>query len=192
MNEVKSAIDILKDGGIVIYPTDTAFGIGCRIDNEKAVEKLFRIRNRPVIQAVPVLASSLEMASGYVQKIPKDVEEKLIKKYWPGALTIIFECRIGKVPSLVRGGGTTLGIRIPDHKTTLSIIEGVSVPILGPSANFSGEETPYEFENLNPQLVNLADYVVGGQTQTGKVSTVIDVTKKPWKILRGGAVKISL
>lgn len=191
-DEILKAVEVLRNGGIVIYPTDTAFGIGCRIDAKKAVEKLFRIRNRPVSQAVPVLVSSLEMASGYVQKIPKDVRGKLIRKYWPGALTIVLPCRTDKVPSLVRGGGETLGVRMPDHKIALSIIEGVGVPILGPSANFSGEETPYEFENLNSQLVNLVDYVVGGQTQTGKVSTVIDVTKKPWKILREGAVKINL
>lgn len=190
MDEVTNAIDILKDGGIIIFPTDTAFGIGCRIDNEKAIEKLFKIRRRPEHQAVPVLVSSLEMAGEYVQEIPADVEEKLLKKYWPGALTVVFNCKVEKVQSLVRGGGDTLGIRIPDHKTTLSIIEGIGVPILGPSANFSGEETPYEFESLNPELVKLVDYVVHGQTQTGKVSTVIDVTTNPWKILREGAIKI--
>lgn len=189
MNEVQNAIDILKDGGIVIFPTDTAFGIGCRIDDEKAIERLFRIRKRPPNQAVPVLVSSLEMAYEYVQDIPSDVQE-LTKKYWPGALTIILPCKIEKIPSLVRGGGETLGIRMPDHKITLSLIEGIRVPLLGPSANFSNEETPYQFENLDVELLKLVDYVVHGQTQTGNVSTVIDCSVKPWKVLRKGAVKL--
>lgn len=189
MDEVKNAIDILKNGGIVIFPTDTAFGIGCRIDSEKSIERLFKIKKRPVAQAVPVLVSSLEMAQKYLEPISAKVQD-LTKKYWPGALTIVLQSRIDKVPSPVRGAGMTLGIRIPDHKTILSIIEGVGVPILGPSANFSGEPTPYEFKNIDPQLLKQVDYVVHGETQTGKVSTVIDVTKKPWKILREGAVKL--
>lgn len=192
MDEVKNAIDILKDGGIVIFPTDTAFGIGCRIDSEKSIERLFNIRKRPGSQAVPVLVSSLEMANDYVEEIPNEVQEKLVKKYWPGALTIVLPCKTEKIPSLVRGGGETLGIRMPDHKTILSIIEGVGVPILGPSANFSGEQTPYEFENLNPELLKLVDYTVHGETSTGKVSTVIDVSKKPWEILREGAIELAL
>lgn len=190
MDEVKNAIDILKDGGIVIFPTDTAFGIGCRIDSEKSIERLFRIRKRPGSQAVPVLVSSLEMANDYVEEIPNEVQEKLVKKYWPGALTIVFSCKTEKVPSLVRGGGMTLGIRIPDHETTLLIIKGVGVPILGPSANFSGEPTPFSIEDLNPELIEQVDFVVHGQTKLKEASTVIDCSTKPWKILRQGAVVV--
>jgi len=190
MDEVKDAIDVLKDGGIVIFPTDTAFGIGCRIDDEKAVERLFKIRKRPPTQATPVLINSLEMVTEYIQKIPRDVQKELIEKYWPGALTIVLPCKTEKVPNLVRGGGETLGIRMPNHKMTLSLIEGVGVPILGPSANFYGKETPYEFKNLDPELLKLVDYVVKGETQTGKTSTVIDVSKKPWKVIREGAIKL--
>lgn len=190
MNEIENAINILKEGGIVIFPTDTAFGIGCRIDDEKAVERLFEIRKRPQDQAVPVLVSSLEMAENYVQTIQEDVKKNLIKKYWPGALTIVLPCKTDRVQSLVRGGKETLGVRMPNHKITFSIVEGVGVPVLGPSANFGGEKTPYAFENLNPELVKLVDYVVHGKTQTGNVSTVVDVSKKPWKILREGVINI--
>lgn len=192
MNEVQNAIDILKEGGIVIFPTDTAFGIGCRIDDEKAIERLFRIRKRPVNQAVPVLVSSLEMAANYVQIIPQDVQKKLIDKYWPGALTIVFPCKTEKVPGLVRGGGETLGIRMPDHKITLSIIAGVGVPVLGPSANFSGDLTPYKFKSLDPELLKLVDYSVHGETKSVNVSTVVDVANKPWKVLREGAIKLRI
>ena len=104
-SDINKAIKILKQGGIVIFPTDTAFGIGCRIDSEDAIERLFKIRKRPANQAMPVLVDSLAMAKNYLRDIPKDAEEKLIKKYWPGALTLILQCIKEKIPALVRGGG---------------------------------------------------------------------------------------
>lgn len=190
-NEILKAINVLKNGGIIIFPTDTAFGIGCRIDNEKAIERLFNIRKRPKDMATPVLCSSISMVSEYVEEIPEDVQN-LMKKYWPGALTIVLPCIAEKVPYLVRGGGSTIGIRIPNHKTILDIIKGVGVPILGPSANFHGKKTPYSVQDLNPELVKLVDYVVSGETIMKKSSTVVDCSTKPWKIIRKGALKIDL
>lgn len=186
---IKRAIEVLNKGGIIIFPTDTAFGIGCRIDNEKAVGRLFKIRKRPKDQPPPVLVDSLGMARNYAE-IPKDVENELIKNYWPGGLTIILQSRINKVPCLIKGKGATLGVRMPDHPTTVSLIRGVGVPILGPSANFHGERTPYEFSDLDPELMRLVDYVVFGKCVVKKQSTVIDCSKRPWRILREGAVKI--
>src|SRR5258708_1766141 len=130
MAHVAEAVRILKQGGIVIFPTDTAFGIGCRIDDTDAVQRLFALRKRPETKAVPVLVSSLYMAQEYVQEIPEEVIEKLIKPYWPGALTIVLQSKINKVPSLVRGGGETIGLRVPDHLTTLALINGVGIPLL--------------------------------------------------------------
>lgn len=186
--EIRKATDVLKQGGIVIYPTDTAFGIGCRIDDEKAVEGLFNIRNRPSAQATPVLVDTVKMAKEYLEPIPKDVIDKLIEPYWPGALTIVLQCRIDKVPSLVRGGGTTLGVRIPNHPIPRKLIRSVGKPILGPSANFHGKPTPYHFSNLDQELVKLVDYVVFGDCTVCQQSTVIDCSEKPWKIIRKGAV----
>ncbi|HSX08939.1 MAG TPA: L-threonylcarbamoyladenylate synthase [Candidatus Saccharimonadales bacterium] len=192
MEEVKKAIQILKDGGIVIFPTDTAFGIGCRIDNEDAVKRLFALRKRPETKATPVLVSDLHMAEEYLQSVPDDVINKLIEPYWPGALTIVMKCQTNRVPSLVRGGGDTLGMRVPDHLTTLSLINGVGIPILGTSANFAGGETPYTFESLDQELIKLVDFVVPGVCQTKQASTVIDTTQSPWQILRQGAVQIEI
>ncbi len=191
-NDIQKAIQVLKDGGIVIFPTDTAFGIGCRIDNEKAIERLFNIRKRPKNQPVPVLVDSIAMAQKHLLPIPKKVSDNLMKKHWPGALTIILQSRIDKVSSLVRGGGNNLGVRVPNSEITLSLIKGVGVPILGPSANFHGEKTPYKFEDLDPKLVSLVDYVVPSKVRLGgKPSTVIDCSIKPWRILREGAIEIS-
>ncbi len=115
-----------------------------------------------------------------------------MNKYWPGALTIVLESRIDKTPSLVRGGGSTIGVRIPNNITILEIIKKVGVPILGPSANFPGGATPYKFKDLDQKLVSVVDFVVHGDTSVGNVSTVIDCSVKPWKILREGAVRIDI
>lgn len=184
------AIKILEQGGIVILPTDTAFGICCRIDNENSIKKLFEIRERPHVKATPVLVTGLEMARKYLITIPDEVKEKLIERYWPGALTIVLPCQKEKVPEWVRGGGDNLGVRMPKHEAALKIIEGVGVPLLGPSANFHGEQTPYRFEDLDPELVKLVDYVVPGECSIKKASTVIDCSVEPWKILREGAAKL--
>jgi L-threonylcarbamoyladenylate synthase len=189
--DVKKAVEILKDGGIVIFPTDTAFGIGCRIDRPDSIQRLFKIRRRPETKATPVLVDTVKMAQEYLEPIPQDVIDKLIEPYWPGALTLILHCNRVKVPELVRGGTTTLGVRIPNHPVARQLIRETGVPILGPSANFSGEQTPYAFQQLNPELIKLVDAVVSGECTVKQASTVVDTTVKPWKVIREGAVKLN-
>ena len=191
-NQIDEAVKILNRGGIIIFPTDTAFGIGCRIDDEKAVQRLFKIRNRPLSQATPILVSGLEMAKEYATEIPEEVIQKLINPFWPGALTIILKAKTEKIPSLVRGGGETIGVRMSNHPTTLEIIKKVGCPILGPSANFHGGNTPYEFKDLDPKLISLVDYVIKGECLVKRASTVIDCTQTPWKVLRQGAIEIKI
>ena len=181
------AVEIIKNGGIIIFPTETAFGIGCRMDSKKAVARLFKIRKRPKFQATPVLVGSREMAQSYLQPIDEKAQA-LMRAYWPGALTLILPCRPEKVLPLVRGGGQTLGVRMPNHEIPLSIIYSINVPILGPSANFHGRPTPYEFTDLDPELIKLVDLVLPGECSLKKASTVLDCSVKPWKIIRQGAV----
>ena len=151
---------------------------------------MFTIRKRAETKAVPVLVSSLHMAREYVQPVPNEVIEKLIEPYWPGALTVVLKSRTDKIASLVRGGGDTLGVRVPNHLTALALINGLGVPIVGTSANFAGGATPYSFEDLNKEFVKLVDFVVPGECHTKEASTVIDCTVNPWKILRQGAVEV--
>lgn len=190
MDEVTNGVEILKNGGIVIFPTDTAFGIGCRIDDEDAIKRLFTIRKRPETKAVPVLVSDLHMAQKYLQTVPQDIIDTLVKPYWPGALTIVLQCNEKRIPALVRGGGNTIGLRVPNHLTTLALINGVGVPVIGTSANFAGENTPYYFEDLDSELVKKVDFVVPGECHIREASTVIDCTVNPWKVLRHGAVAL--
>src|SRR3989344_3231740 len=200
MDTIQMAIKVAKDGGIIIYPTDTAFGIGCRIDNHEAVDRLFKIRRRPVTQAMPVLVSSMDMALAYFDS-PSDIVRRMMEQHWPGALTIVARCKKDLIYSPICAGGTTVGLRMPNHTVPLSIIEAVGVPILGPSANFHGEPTPYEQENLNQELIRLVDLVVLGECLAERdpaspdtvkqASTVVDCSIEPYKILRQGAVQLT-
>lgn len=185
-NLLKKAIKVLNQGGIVIFPTDTAFGVGCRIDNIKACERLFNLRKRPKTQAVPILVSSITQAQLYLASF-SNIVRRLIMQYWPGPLTVVYQCKKNTTPQLIRGNGDTLGVRMPNHQIILKLISAVGVPILGPSANFHKEPTPYRFEDLDPEFTKLVDLVIPGECPLGNVSTVIDCTKKPFKIIRQGA-----
>lgn len=190
MSDLEKVIEILEKGGIVIFPTDTAFGIGCRIDREDSIKKLFALRKRPTTQATPVLVSSVEMAQKYLTPLSDNVRH-LMEQYWPGGLTVVYPCKTDLTPPLVRGGGMTLGVRMPDHPLTLKLIGAVGVPILGPSANFHGQPTPYPFSELDPELMKLVDYVLPGETKVQKASTVIDCSVTPFKVLRPGSVAVT-
>lgn len=189
--QIQKAIQTLREGGIVIYPTDTAFGIGCRIDDPSAVDRLFALRKRSLTQATPVLVASESMVLSYLDS-PSDIVRRMMKRYWPGALTIIARCKKEFIHSPIRGGGETIGVRMPDHETALALIGGVGIPILGPSANFHGSLTPFSFGDLDSELVKLVDYVVPGVGKAGTVSTVVDATVHPLKIVRQGAVTIEI
>lgn len=188
-NTIEQAVHVLNTGGIIIFPTDTAFGIGCRMDNTGAVRRLFALRERPLHQPTPILVASLQMAKRYAHFTP-EIEASLLDKYWPGALTVIASSIIDVDPLLQKNGG--IGLRVPHNETTLSIIEKVGVGILGPSANFHGQPTPYSFDQLDPALIKKVDFVVPGECSVKRESTVVSTITEPWTIIRQGAVTISL
>src|SRR5260221_3645098 len=183
MNNIDKAVKVLQDGGIVIYPTDTVFGIGCRIDDEKGVKRLFKLKNRSEKQAVPVLVDSLEMAKKYA-RVPVDVENRLIKRFWPGALTIIFYSTRDDISGLVIGDRNTIGLRMPNQMVLLEIIKALGVPIIGTSANIHGKTSAIHLDDLDPKLINSVDLVIPGEVKERISSTIIDSTKNPWQILR--------
>lgn len=185
------ATDLLEDGGIVIFPTDTAFGIGCRIDREASVERLFRIRERPRNKPVPVLCSNIEMAKKYAEELNEEVIS-LMERYWPGALTIVVKAKRGMLLDLVTGSTGTVGLRIPNEKMLQRIIEKVNTPLIGTSANFHGQPTPYTLDGVSEDLINLTDGIIEGETKIKRESTVVDCTGKKWNILRQGAIKLDI
>ena len=191
-SNIQEVITILKSGGIGIFPTDTVYGIGCRLDNEKALKKLFAIRNRPEEKAVLAIVDSIEMAQQYLLPIPQDIKSQLIDRYWPGGLTIILPCKTEKVPAIARGGGVTLGVRQTNHPVLLEILKALQVPLVAPSANFAGKPTPKTFEEVDKTLLSMVDCAIAAQSGGDKPSTIIDCSITPWKILREGAVSLSI
>jgi len=188
---INKAVSILNSGGLVIFPTDTVFGIGCRIDRPDSVKRLFSARRRPEKKAVPVLVSAIEMAEKYfLSPLPNNVRH-LMNVYWPGALTIVYNVRIDKVTPLVRGNGKTIGIRMPKKKLVLEIIRRCGVALLGPSANFHRFPAPANIKDLDPELARLVDLVIPGESPVGQASTVVDCISSPWKIIRQGSVMIN-
>lgn len=186
---IQKAIEIVKNGGVVLLPTDTVFGMCCRIDNKYALERLFAIKKRDLAQAVPILVSSTDMVREYALPFDEKIE-KLMEVYWPGGLTIILSCNKEKVLPQVRGNGDTVGLRIPDLLSTFQIIDSVGVPIVGTSANFHGKPSVTKWKGLDPELVKFVDFVLEEDSLGSQSSTVIDCSKSPWKILREGAVSI--
>jgi L-threonylcarbamoyladenylate synthase len=191
MNDYQKALNALLNGGIVIYPTDTAYGIGCRLSNIDAVERLYEIRRRPLSKAVPLLVGSISMAKKYFAgNLPEKVVG-LMQRYWPGGLTVINYCRKYLIPSNARAGKDTVGLRMPDNEDLINLINALGEPVLGPSANFSGEPTPYEYQAVDKELQKKADFVLKGNCKTMMASTVIDCTNN-FQILRQGSVRLEI
>jgi len=188
--EAGRAVVILKSGGAGIFPTDTAFGVGCLINDEKAVEWLFEVKKRPKNMAVPVLVNSLVMAKNYVDERFLTSFSELASKYWPGGLTIVVPVKKEMICELIRGGGETVGFRMPDNEVVCELIGGVGAPIIGTSANFYQQPAAFSFNQLNPEFVKLADFVIKGECKLKKPSTVVDITTKPYKVIRKGAVSL--
>lgn len=186
---IHQAARVLTEGGLVIYPTDTAMGLGCRIDSRAAIKRLNTIASRPETQPLPVLVKNIAQAKAYLKPAATDVLD-LMKKYWPGGLTIVYWCRPERVLGILRGYGETLGVRMPNHSVPLRLIESLGVPIVGTSANFHGLPTPYSDAALDLDLVKKVDLVVPGSCPLHQASTVVKVTGWPWQILRQGAVSI--
>lgn len=188
---IQDAINCIKSGGVGVFPTDTVFGIGCRMDNEESVKRVFDIKKRAYDNALLVLVDSVQMATSYV-KIPQDVRKKLVDVYWPGGLTIFFTCRENKVPAVVNAGTSILAIRWPKQTMIERIIQSVGVPIIATSANISGEDTPYSLSEVSKNIIAQVDFVLDGECTYKKESTIIDTTVKPWNIVRSGAVNIEI
>lgn len=188
--DAKDGIDegarILREGGLVVFPTETVYGLGANAFDEKAVEKIFKAKGRPQDNPLIVHISSLEQVKELAVDIP-DAFYKLAQKFMPGPLTIILK-KSDKVPYVVTAGGETVGIRMPKNPYTRELI-AKSFPLAAPSANRSKHISPttaqHVFEDLNGEVELILD---DGPCEVGIESTVLDLTVDVPTILRPGAV----
>ena len=190
VKNISRAVEVLKEGGVVIFPTDTVWGVGAIVSSKKGVEKLYEIKKRESHKPTVILVSNIDMANKY--GVISEDARRLAEKYWPGALTIIMKARENKVPALVRGGRKTVGLRVGDSVVVQELIEGVGEGIVAGSANFAGKRAPERKGELDERLVNQVNLVVEGKTGRQAASTVVDTTVRPWQVLRQGPVKLEV
>lgn len=185
---IKEAAKIIKDGGLVAFPTETVYGLGTDALNEEAVRRIFKVKGRSFNKALSILIGRKEDLRQYVQEIPKSAQV-LIERFWPGPLTLILRASL-LIPDIIKGENDTIGIRMPDCKTALEIVKTSGVPLACPSANLSGRSSPTKVEEVIKDLGEKIDLILdGGETKIGVESTVLDLTTSSPTILREGAFK---
>jgi L-threonylcarbamoyladenylate synthase len=179
---IREAVELIKSGGVVIFPTETVYGIGALATDEKAIRKLFGIKNRSLDKPLQILISDRSQADLFAAEVSNKAKE-LMKKYWPGPLTLVFKKKPG-ISNMITAGGDTVGLRIPGDKNILELIK-MSGPLAASSANTSGEPDPKSVEEIKIEADLLLD---GGKCKMGQPSTVIDVSVDPPLILREGSI----
>ncbi len=186
--EWEKALEVFLTGGIVIFPTDTVMGIGCIMSDVKAIKKLYEIKKRPFEKPTSVLASNKLMAGSLInQKMDKELKN-IMKKYWPGALTIIVRAS-EIVPKEIMGYGNKVGIRIPKFQRLQKLISCLGCPIVASSANFSNDKTPLRFKDINKSLIEKVDFVIREDSLGLSASTVIEyLGSGKYKYIRKGDV----
>lgn len=183
MNKV---VDIIDNGGLVIMPTDTIYGIVGDATNEKTIKRVFELKKRDGSKAILMLVSDIDMLKEYVDDISEE-ETKLIEEFWPGPLTIIFKKK--NVSDLLTGGLDTVGIRCPDDERLLNVIKELNRPILSTSVNVSGGLQATSIDVIDESIINNVDYVIDDGECNKVASTIVIVKNKNVKVLREGEIK---
>ena len=186
-------INTLNNGGVIAYVTDTVWGLGCLPDNEKAVKKIYEIKKRETQKPLILMSNEVYNLLDYVKPIPK-VGQQLIKKYFPGALTIVTD-KSDKTPDYITSNMPTVGIRIPNNKVFKEICEIIPNHVLATtSANLSHQPSAKTYDQALENMTGLADLIIEdyGYHAKGLESTVVGVMNNELRIFRQGAITIDL
>lgn len=184
--KIEKAAEILKQGGIVLVPTDTVWGLMCDYADEQAVASIYSMKKSPP-KPIAVLIDSIERAGDLKIEISDSVKN-IAEAYWPGALTLIFNSKDESIKHIA-GENNSIGIRIPASDDLRELIKIFGKPVAATSANISGEKQPRAFDDISDEITISADYICRFDTLTsGVASTVIDCTGDILKILREGDI----
>ena len=182
-----SIAEAIRQGQVVAFPTDTVYGVGVRYDDEKAISKMKWCKGRPEEKPFPMMVcDSTQMSS--VANMDEEVL-RLVKHMTPGPLTLVLKKK-ESVADSVTNGKDTIAIRIPDYRFVLELLQQVGVPMLVTSANLSGCPSCTAYEEVMKQLDGRIDAIVQGTCGSGVASTIVDVTEKPYRILREGTISL--
>lgn len=189
LTAVRRAAAELRAGGLVIFPTETVYGLAADALNEDAVRLAYEAKGRPEGQPLPVQIADVEQLNMVAAGLPEPAE-KLMEKYFPGPLTIVLP-RSAVLPELVTAGRPSVGVRMPDHPVALALIRETGGPIIATSANMSGKPEPKTAEEATAYLGRKVGVIIdSGPARFGAPSTVVDVTVTPPRIIRAGAVPV--
>jgi L-threonylcarbamoyladenylate synthase len=185
---IDTALQVLGSGGLVVFPTDTVYGVGAAVDQPDAVARLYVAKGRPLERAIPVLVSGSDSVSRVASEID-EIARKLMDHYWPGPLTLVVPAAEWLPTEIVRDTGS-VGLRMPDHPIALELIERSGGALATTSANRSGEVETRTASDAAAQIGDRVDLVLDGGTAPGGVpSTVVKVeSDRGWSILREGAI----
>jgi len=184
----KDAAEILENGGLVAFPTETVYGLGADATNEKAVRDIYRAKGRPSDNPLIVHIGTAGELERYAAEVP-EAAWKCAEAFWPGPLTIIVRAKPGVFAPSVTAGLDTVGLRMPAHPAALGLLQASGLPVAAPSANTSGKPSPTRAEHVAADMGGKIPYILdGGPTGIGIESTVLDLTSVPPAILRPGAV----
>ena len=182
---IQTAKKIIEQGGAIAFPTDTVYGLAVDVFNDIAIRKIFAIKERSMLKALPVLIANMVQLENLVSRLDKNAKI-LAEAFWPGPLTMILPKAPG-LPELL-SPYPTIGIRMPDYQFTLDLLETTG-PLATTSANISGESNPITAQNVLEQLGGRIDLLLdGGETPGAKPSTVLDITGPEIQILREGPI----
>jgi len=184
---IRRAIYLLVNGHPVSFPTDTVYALGAPVNYISCVQKVYEIKQRPLSMALPILlgdARDIDLVALGVS----DIARRLMKEFWPGALTLVFK-KTPFVPDIVTAGSPTVAVRIAAHPLAIEIVKSVGVPLVGTSANIHGRSSPTTAGEVEAQIGDKVELIIdAGKTPGGIESTIIDMSTDKPKILRQGAV----
>ena len=188
---INLAATVLRDGGLVVFPTETVYGIGALADSKFGAQEIFEVKVRPLDKPLPWLVESEDALDIFGVEIP-DYAHALAHEYWPGPLTLIVKAseRVGRD---FRAPDGTVALRSPKHEVVIELLQAAGGPIIATSANTSGSPAPSAFEQVEVRIVQAADLSLdGGETEHQQASTVVDCTGSTPVVLREGAIAAQL
>jgi L-threonylcarbamoyladenylate synthase len=182
--------EVIKDGGVIAYPTDTFYGLGADPRNPRAVNKVFEIKGRVADQPILLLLRDRTEVTAWTSEITPSAE-RLMDRFWPGPLTLVFNAR-PEILQALTGGTGTIGLRVPGNEVTRALLAQTGKVLTGTSANRSGSPSPRTVDEVIRELGDRVDLVLGGGVLAAdKPSTVVDVTAEPPRIIRMGAIDVT-
>jgi L-threonylcarbamoyladenylate synthase len=187
LKQISQAIVILKQGGVIAFPTDTVYGLAANINIPEAVERIYRVKGRSYVKALPLIISrpsQLDEITGYISPTAK----LLINRFWPGPFTIIVN-KLKTIPDIVTSGNLTVAVRVSSHPVPAVLVDGLGNPVTGTSANLSGRPSPQKAEEVFSQLGSMVDMIIeDDEDVSGIESTIVDVSTDIIRIVRKGAI----